>query len=159
MTAEMQLDLELASESNELAKQFDSDQIKITETILNNIQNSQEAWKQYFDFVVEYSEDTGELVSKEWEMRFAILDELMAETDIELLQRHGFDKLPICIAKTPLSLSDTPGLRGRPKGFRITINELRVSAGAGFVVVICGNIMTMPGLPKVPAAVKFKLLE
>ena len=60
--------------------------------------------------------------------------------------------LPICIAKTPLSLSDTPALRGRPHGFRITVNELRISAGAGFVVVICGSIVTMPGLPKVPAA-------
>ncbi len=82
-----------------------------------------------------------------------------AETDLDLLSRHGYDKMPVCIAKTPLSLSDTPGLRGRPKGFRITVNELRVAAGAGFVVAICGNIVTMPGLPKVPAASKFKLVE
>ncbi|RME95710.1 MAG: formate--tetrahydrofolate ligase [Verrucomicrobia bacterium] len=81
-----------------------------------------------------------------------------AETDMELLERHGFDKLPICVAKTAASLSDDPKLRGRPKGFRITVNELRVSAGAGFVVVICGNIMTMPGLPKVPAAARIKVL-
>ena len=81
-----------------------------------------------------------------------------AETDMELLTRHGFDKLPVCVAKTPVSLSDTASLRGRPKGFRITVNELRVSAGAGFVVVICGNIMTMPGLPKVPAAARIKVL-
>lgn len=81
-----------------------------------------------------------------------------AETDIELLARHGFDKLPICVAKTAASLSDDPKLRGRPQGFRITVNELRVSAGAGFVVVICGNIMTMPGLPKVPAAARIKVL-
>ncbi|MCB1126948.1 MAG: formate--tetrahydrofolate ligase [Verrucomicrobiae bacterium] len=77
---------------------------------------------------------------------------------MELLTRHGFDKLPICVAKTPVSLSDTASLRGRPTGFRITVNELRVSAGAGFVVVICGNIMTMPGLPKVPAAARIKVL-
>jgi formate--tetrahydrofolate ligase len=82
-----------------------------------------------------------------------------AETDLDLLCRHGFGQMPVCIAKTPLSLSDTPGLKGRPKGFRITVNELRVAAGAGFVVAICGNIVTMPGLPKVPAAVKFKLVE
>jgi formate--tetrahydrofolate ligase len=81
-----------------------------------------------------------------------------AETDIELLERHGYDKLPICIAKTANSLSDDAGLRGRPEGFRITVNELRVSAGAGFVVVICGNIMTMPGLPKVPAAARIRVL-
>jgi formate--tetrahydrofolate ligase len=81
-----------------------------------------------------------------------------AETDLELLNRHGFGMLPICIAKTPLSLSDDPALRGRPRNFRIKVNELRVSAGAGFVVVICGNIVTMPGLPKVPAAARIKVL-
>jgi formate--tetrahydrofolate ligase len=81
-----------------------------------------------------------------------------AETDLELLDRHGFQHLPICVAKTALSLSDDPKLRGRPRNFRITVNELRLSAGAGFVVVICGNIVTMPGLPKVPAAARIKIL-
>lgn len=81
-----------------------------------------------------------------------------AETDLQLLAKHGYDKLPICIAKTPKSLSDDPKLLGAPEGFRITVNELRVSAGAGFVVVIAGNILTMPGLPKVPAAARIKVL-
>jgi formate--tetrahydrofolate ligase len=81
-----------------------------------------------------------------------------AKADLELLKRQGFDKLPVCIAKTPLSLSDNPKQTGLPKGFHITVNELRLSAGAGFVVAICGNIMTMPGLPKVPAAAKIKIL-
>ena len=81
-----------------------------------------------------------------------------ARHDLELLNRHGFGKLPVCIAKTPMSLSDDASLRGRPKGFRIKVNELRISAGAGFVVVICGSIMTMPGLPKVPAAARIKVL-
>jgi formate--tetrahydrofolate ligase len=82
-----------------------------------------------------------------------------ARQDLELLARHGFDQLPVCIAKTPTSLSDTADLRGRPSGFRITVNELRVSAGAGFVVAICGNIVTMPGLPKVPAAARIQVLS
>ncbi len=81
-----------------------------------------------------------------------------ARHDLELLTRHGFHLLPVCLAKTPLSLSDDPALRGRPRGFRITVNELRVSAGAGFVVAVCGNIVTMPGLPKVPAAARIKIL-
>jgi len=81
-----------------------------------------------------------------------------ARHDLELLNRHGFAKLPVCIAKTPMSLSDDPALRGRPRGFRIRVNELRISAGAGFVVVICGSIVTMPGLPKVPAAARIKVL-
>lgn len=81
-----------------------------------------------------------------------------AISDIELIERHGFGQLPICIAKSSKSLSDNDKLIGRPCGFKITVNEARVSAGAGFVVIICGNIMTMPGLPKVPAATRMKLL-
>jgi formate--tetrahydrofolate ligase len=81
-----------------------------------------------------------------------------ARREIELLNRHKLGGLPICIAKTPMSLSDEASKRGRPRGFRITVNELRVAAGAGFVVAICGNIVTMPGLPKVPAAARIKVL-
>jgi formate--tetrahydrofolate ligase len=81
-----------------------------------------------------------------------------AEDDLKLLNANGYGKLPICIAKTAGSLSDNPRLRGRPRGFKVTVNELRISAGAGFVVVICGDILTMPGLPKVPAAARMKVL-
>jgi formate--tetrahydrofolate ligase len=80
------------------------------------------------------------------------------KTELELITKHGYGNLPVCIAKTPLSLSDNAKLRGLPKNFRISVNEIRVSAGAGFVVAICGNIVTMPGLPKVPAAAKIKIL-
>ncbi|MCX7827793.1 MAG: formate--tetrahydrofolate ligase [Thermanaerothrix sp.] len=68
------------------------------------------------------------------------------------LEEMGYGGLPVCMAKTQMSLSDQPELKGRPKGFRINVREVRLSAGAGFVVAICGSIMTMPGLPKVPAA-------
>jgi formate--tetrahydrofolate ligase len=81
-----------------------------------------------------------------------------AQDDLKLLDKEGFAKLPVCIAKTAMSLSDDAKLRGRPSGFRITVNELRLSAGAGFVVAICGSIVTMPGLPKVPAAARIKVL-
>ncbi len=84
--------------------------------------------------------------------------DMEAETDLELISKHRLEHLPVCIAKTPKSLSDNPKLRGRPTGFRITVNEARISAGAGFIVMICGNIMTMPGLPKEPAAVRIKML-
>lgn len=79
-------------------------------------------------------------------------------SDMELIERHGYGQLPVCIAKSSKSLSDNDKLIGRPEGFKITVNEARVSAGAGFIVIICGNIMTMPGLPKVPAATKMKML-
>ena len=64
----------------------------------------------------------------------------------------GGDKLPVCVAKTQYSLSDNPTLLGAPKGFDITVRDVRISNGAGFVVVYTGDIMTMPGLPKQPAA-------
>ena len=76
----------------------------------------------------------------------------VAIKQIRELEKFGLDKLPICMAKTQYSLSDNPSLLGRPEGFNITVKEVRVSNGAGFVVVLTGNIMTMPGLPKVPAA-------
>jgi len=75
-----------------------------------------------------------------------------AEADIKRLEKFGLDKMPICMAKTQSSFSDNPKLIGAPEGFDITIRELRVKAGAGFVVALTGDIMTMPGLPKVPAA-------
>jgi formate--tetrahydrofolate ligase len=64
----------------------------------------------------------------------------------------GFGKLPVCIAKTQYSFSTNPDAKGAPTGFSIPVREVRLSAGAGFIVAICGEIMTMPGLPSVPSA-------
>lgn len=75
-----------------------------------------------------------------------------ASRELDKLEALGFGRLPVCIAKTQYSLSDNPSLLGWPKGFRVTVKNVRLSAGAGFVVVLTGDIMTMPGLPKVPAA-------
>ena len=82
-----------------------------------------------------------------------------AEADLKLIEHGGLNNLPICIAKTQSSLSDDPRLFGRPKGFKITIKELKPSAGAGFVVAYAGDIMTMPGLPKHPAAENMDVSE
>ena len=75
-----------------------------------------------------------------------------AKKNIQKYVENGYDKLPICISKTQKSLSDNPNLLGRPKGFKITINEIRLSAGAGFLVAMAGEIIDMPGLPRKPAA-------
>jgi formate--tetrahydrofolate ligase len=75
------------------------------------------------------------------------------------LQAAGYGHLPICVAKTQYSFSTDPNLRGAPSGHVVPIREVRLSAGAGFLVVICGEIMTMPGLPKVPAAEKIRINE
>jgi formate--tetrahydrofolate ligase len=71
----------------------------------------------------------------------------------------GLDNLPVCMAKTQYSLSDDPSLLGAPKGFKVSVKEVRVSAGAGFIVCLTGDIMIMPGLPKVPAAEKIDIDE
>ena len=68
------------------------------------------------------------------------------------MERLGFSQLPICMAKTQYSFSDNPKLIGRPEGFTVSISELTVSAGAGFIVVLTGDVMKMPGLPKTPSA-------
>jgi formate--tetrahydrofolate ligase len=82
-----------------------------------------------------------------------------ASKEIKKLEEIGLDKHPICMAKTQYSLSDNPNLLGRPTGFKITVKEVRVSAGAGFIVALTGDIMIMPGLPKVPSAEKIDIDE
>ena len=82
-----------------------------------------------------------------------------AKKQLKQLTELGYDKLPICMAKTQYSFSDDAGLLGAPKNFRITVRNLKVSAGAGFIVALTGDIMTMPGLPKVPSAEKIDVDE
>ena len=82
-----------------------------------------------------------------------------AKNQMAALKRNGWDNLPICIAKTQYSLSDNPKLLSRPSGFTVTIREVKPSIGAGFIVALAGDIMTMPGLPKEPAANKMDVVE
>ena len=81
-----------------------------------------------------------------------------AEKNLARFEELGYEKLPICMAKTQLSLTDDPTKPGRPRDFVITVREVRLSAGAGFLVPLTGDMMTMPGLPKVPASRTIKLL-
>lgn len=82
---------------------------------------------------------------------------LSAQKEMDRLTKLGFSNLPICMAKTQYSFSDDPILLGRPEGFIVKVSKLKISAGAGFIVVLTGDIMTMPGLPKVPSAEKIKI--
>ncbi|MEW6982035.1 formate--tetrahydrofolate ligase [Colwelliaceae bacterium 6471] len=82
-----------------------------------------------------------------------------AEIDLKHVEALGLSNLPICIAKAPSSLSDDPALHGRPRDFEVTVRAIQINAGAGFLVVLTGNIMRMPGLPKHPAANNIQLRE
>lgn len=88
-----------------------------------------------------------------------VIFEKKAEKQLERLKKMGCDSMPVCIAKTQYSFTDDPTVKGAPTGFKITVTELKVNAGAGFVVVKTGEIMTMPGLPKVPAAENIDVTE
>jgi len=79
-----------------------------------------------------------------------------AEADLRRIEELGLDKLPVCIAKAPSSLSDDPALRGRPRDFQVTVRNIQINSGSGFLVVLTGEIMRMPGLPRVPLAEKVR---
>ena len=81
-----------------------------------------------------------------------IMADTNVRTEIKRLEDQGFGQLPVCMAKTPASLSTDPRLKGRPTGFDVPIREVRLSSGAGFIVALTGDVITMPGLPKTPAA-------
>ena len=82
-----------------------------------------------------------------------------AKKQIQTLEKLGFSALPVCIAKTQYSFSDNPALLGAPEGFTVTVKNVKISAGAGFIVVLTGDILTMPGLPKSPAAERIDVDE
>ena len=82
-----------------------------------------------------------------------------ADAALKKFEEWGFGNLPVCMAKTQYSFSTDPNLRGAPTGHSLPVREVRLSAGAGFIVAICGEIMTMPGLPRTPAAEAIMLNE
>ncbi|MGH9884404.1 MAG: formate--tetrahydrofolate ligase, partial [bacterium] len=82
-----------------------------------------------------------------------------ARADLKTIADLGLSQLPICMAKTQYSFSEQPNLLGRPEGFKITVREIEIAAGAGFLIPICGDIMRMPGLPDIPAAEHIDLDE
>lgn len=95
-----------------------------------------------------------EIIAKEIYRANGVTFTAAAKKSLAEIEALGKDKLPVCVAKTQYSLSDNPALLGKPEGFTLTVRDVRLSAGAGFVVALTGDIMTMPGLPKVPAASK-----
>ena len=132
--------------------------VELGESILRNIQRNRPRKLRFaYDLEMPLQDKIIALAQNLYGARDVDFDR-RAKQDLRLLEDTGYGHLPICVAKTPKSLSDNPRLTGRPRDFLLEVNELRISAGAGFVVVICGEIMTMPGLPKVPAAARIRVM-
>ena len=131
--------------------------INLANEVLNQIKNNN---KNTFSYSYELNssiEDKIITIAKNIYHADAVDFEDNAKSQIQVLNKLGFSELPICMAKTQYSFSDNAKLLGAPKGFKITVRNIKVSAGAGFIVALTGEIMTMPGLPKVPAADKIDL--
>jgi formate--tetrahydrofolate ligase len=114
------------------------------------------------DFKLLYSDDINiwqkiEIIAKEIYGASEVVADTKIREQIKKIQEEGFGKLPVCIAKTQYSFSTDPNLKGAPSGHVLPIREVKLSSGAEFIVIICGAIMTMPGLPRVPAANSIKL--
>jgi len=125
--------------------------IMLAEKVLDTLEKKESHFKPIYDDTSSLKEKI-EIISKEIYGAKGVSYSASAEKQLQKLEELGFGSLPVCMAKTQYSLSDDPALLGRPENFNINIREVYVSAGAGFVVVLTGTVMTMPGLPKNPAA-------
>ncbi|MCB4937449.1 formate--tetrahydrofolate ligase [Streptococcus mutans] len=125
--------------------------VDLANTLINTIENNPSHYKRLYDNNLSVEEKVTE-IAKEIYRADKVIFEKKAKTQIAQIVKNGWDNLPICMAKTQYSFSDDPKLLGAPTGFDITIRELIPKLGAGFIVALTGDVMTMPGLPKKPAA-------
>ncbi|SDY88521.1 Formate-tetrahydrofolate ligase [Proteiniborus ethanoligenes] len=131
--------------------------VELAKKVIEVVESKESNFKTLYDVELPIKEKI-EKIAKEVYGADGVTFTKGAEKMIKTLEGLGLDKMPICMAKTQYSLSDDASLLGRPSGFNITVRELRLSAGAGFIVALTGEVMTMPGLPKVPAANKMDIL-
>jgi len=132
--------------------------IELGEVVCDILENEESNFKPIYEIESSIEEKIN-TIAKEIYGASGVVFTANAKKQIAELETFGLDKLPICMAKTQYSLSDNPTLKGRPENFEITVKEVRVSNGAGFIVALNGDIMTMPGLPKVPAANRMDILD
>jgi formate--tetrahydrofolate ligase len=130
----------------------------LAEKVLKKIENNESEFSVLYDENLSIKEKI-DIVAKEIYRSNKVILSANAKKEIKKIESLGFDKLPICIAKTQYSFSDNKDLLGAPNNFSININEIRLSNGAGFIVCLAGDIMTMPGLPKIPAANEIDINE
>ncbi|MEI3211936.1 MAG: formate--tetrahydrofolate ligase [Lachnospiraceae bacterium] len=132
--------------------------IPLAEKVLDTLENKESDFHVLYENELSLKEKI-ETVAREIYGADGVNYTSAASKQLKKLEELGFGKLPVCMAKTQYSLSDDPALLGRPEGFSISVREAYVSAGAGFVVVLTGAVMTMPGLPKAPAAFNIDVNE
>ncbi|MGH4121302.1 formate--tetrahydrofolate ligase [Clostridium sp.] len=132
--------------------------IEMARKLVNLVETEESNFKPIYDVNSSIEEKLNTIV-REIYGGDEVVFEAGAKKQLKKIEELGLDKMPVCIAKTQYSFSDDSKLLGAPKGFKITIKTVRVSAGAGFVVCEAGNIMTLPGLPKIPAAEKMDIDE
>lgn len=132
--------------------------IELANEVIEVLENEKSSFKVLYDEKDSIKEKILKIAKEIYGANSVDYDQV-ALKQIAELEKFNLDKLPICMAKTQYSLSDNPSLLGKPSNFNINVKEVRVSNGAGFIVVLTGNVMTMPGLPKVPAANKMDILE
>lgn len=130
--------------------------IEIAGKIINLIHNKKSNFRYLYDLNLSVKEKI-DIIAKKMYGADRVIYTITAEKDIKLCSDQCLDKLPICVAKTQYSLSDNSHLLGKPKGFKITVNNIKFSAGAGFLVPMTGKITTMPGLPAKPSSEKIKI--
>ena len=127
--------------------------IELANEVVSTIENEESRFAPLYDEKLPIKEKVAKIATDIYRAD-GVVYTAKAEKAIKEIEELGLDKVPVCVAKTQYSLSDDPAKLGHPRDFKITVSDVRVSAGAGFVVVYTGDIMTMPGLPKVPAAEK-----
>ena len=141
--------------SNVWAKGADGG-VELSEKLLNILDNTNASYKPIYDLEMPISKKIKTIAKEIYGADDAIISK-KALTKIKKFEKQGLGNLPICVAKTQYSLSDDANLLGRPEGFKIEVMDVIPNTGAGFLVAICGDIMRMPGLPKVPAAVNMDI--
>ena len=132
--------------------------VALAETVVATLETSPASYTRLYDNDLSIEEKITKIAQEIYRADNVVFEK-KAKTQIAQIVKNGWDKLPVCMAKTQYSFSDDPSLLGAPSGFDITIRELVPKTGAGFVVALTGEVMTMPGLPKRPAALNMDVAE
>lgn len=125
--------------------------VELAKLVVDAVENNKEEYKPLYDLNLTPTQKI-ETIVKEIYGGSGVVFSAAAKKSLGVIDKNGYNNLPICVSKTQKSLSDNANLLGRPTGFTVTINEIKIAAGAGFIIAMAGDIIDMPGLPKVPAA-------